>query len=959
MKILERRVNKTYTKLLAIHVLVFLITLSSMGQSTDYVSFNPTLDNVFPPSPNAAALGKFTDIPVSPATGIPSISVPVYNYSNKSNGLNLNISLDYHAGGIRVDEMASNVGIGWALNCGGVISRTVRGIYDEMYGIGFMNAPALPQTEMDGNAPTSIHDRPYTKIYNSQLDGQSDIFSFNFNGRNGKFQFGKNNDFLMINEQRLKVEKVIENYLGNTMITQFTITDEFGYIYVFDAFEVTLNSSIYQSSPTASKYISSWYLSKIYTPSKKAYISFSYENTDYEYASGRSFSETVLIAGKTGWPPGKPYAASIHSQRINGKRIKTVIFPEGHTITFNYDTQERTDLPRDHLLKEILVRDNTNQKGVRLVQDYSLNRATLKKVIPIGGNAKIEDAAYQFEYGITLPDRLSTKQDHWGYYNNNTGSFIPQEYYAMASMTLGGGNRDTDAYKVKAGSIQKVIYPTGGYTVYELEANKAKDGPYRYASTEKYVGGLRARCIKTYDGVSANPVLIKEFEYLKDDGTTSSGSISLDPVYSEAVFYDERINVYSHGSVEYYAAYSSPNYISRSSSSLFTLVCASGSPVTYEKVREKTIDHNGNSLGYIDRYFTFFGSSVLYLTPFPYTPPVFKDWEYGLLKDEIVYNGNSDTIKITNYEYNYNNTLLSGTRLENFRSITLAPVKYATDDSNPFWSLPCYFLSNNFYPYPGWVHPSSVTTTEKFPSGNVTTTVTYEYDPDYYYKMSETTTNSANEIVKTEFVYPKNMVDANRDPNNIYSSMINLNQNIINRVVEEKQYVGSTLVNSVLKNYYKPYIGVYVPQTVDILGEPRLRYHQYDDGGRLLTASKENGTPITYIWGYNKTLPVVKIEGMDYASVSTVIKNSVESHVFTGNTNTDVGYLKTAIFGSLSSTGCMFTFYTYSPLFGITSQTDTNGVTTYYEYDDFGRLKLVRDQNRNIISKNEYHYVSQ
>jgi YD repeat-containing protein len=46
-------------------------------------------------------------------------------------------------------------------------------------------------------------------------------------------------------------------------------------------------------------------------------------------------------------------------------------------------------------------------------------------------------------------------------------------------------------------------------------------------------------------------------------------------------------------------------------------------------------------------------------------------------------------------------------------------------------------------------------------------------------------------------------------------------------------------------------------------------------------------------------------------------------------------------------------------LVGITSSTDPAGIATYYEYDPFGRLSIIRDAKSNIIKKYDYHYASQ
>jgi YD repeat-containing protein len=48
--------------------------------------------------------------------------------------------------------------------------------------------------------------------------------------------------------------------------------------------------------------------------------------------------------------------------------------------------------------------------------------------------------------------------------------------------------------------------------------------------------------------------------------------------------------------------------------------------------------------------------------------------------------------------------------------------------------------------------------------------------------------------------------------------------------------------------------------------------------------------------------------------------------------------------------------YTYNPLIGKTSECDADNRVTYYQYDGFGRLKVLLDQDHNIIKTVQYHY---
>lgn len=60
----------------------------------------------------------------------------------------------------------------------------------------------------------------------------------------------------------------------------------------------------------------------------------------------------------------------------------------------------------------------------------------------------------------------------------------------------------------------------------------------------------------------------------------------------------------------------------------------------------------------------------------------------------------------------------------------------------------------------------------------------------------------------------------------------------------------------------------------------------------------------------------------------------------------------------LFPTGSQMHTYTYKLGVGISSETDANNLTSYYEYDEFGRLKYVKDDNENVLRTYEYRYTT-
>lgn len=153
-------------------------------------------------STNGTALSKYADIPVSNYTGIPTISIPLYTI--KSGDLTLPIHLSYHGSGIKVSEESSNIGLGWVLNAGGVITREIRGIDDFknefqkkgwiQHGGSFFSSQGwvfhLPVVT-DKNLPqlpmSTLDEEYYKKVKDGEIDSEPDIFRFNFMGYTGKF----------------------------------------------------------------------------------------------------------------------------------------------------------------------------------------------------------------------------------------------------------------------------------------------------------------------------------------------------------------------------------------------------------------------------------------------------------------------------------------------------------------------------------------------------------------------------------------------------------------------------------------------------------------------------------------------------------------------------------------------------------------------------------------------------
>ena len=220
---------------------------------------------IVPLSPMAAALGKYVDIPVSLATGTPEISIPLYEVRGRE--LSLPISLSYHAGGFKVNELASWVGLGWSLNAGGMVGRTIRGMVDDgaSYMKHFGNRSFPLSQEGDYNLLSYLSE--------NTLDGQPDLYFFNFSGFNGKFI--QTDDVYLMPKQPLRV-------VGD-VLNGWEITAPNGDRYSFKEKETTL----VRGDNLAEGNVTSWLLSEIVSANGTETIYFEYKGVTHREVSAR------------------------------------------------------------------------------------------------------------------------------------------------------------------------------------------------------------------------------------------------------------------------------------------------------------------------------------------------------------------------------------------------------------------------------------------------------------------------------------------------------------------------------------------------------------------------------------------------------------------------------------------------------------------------------------------------
>jgi YD repeat-containing protein len=370
-----------------------------------------------------------------------------------------------------------------------------------------------------------------------------------------------------------------------------------------------------------------------------------------------------------------------------------------------------------------------------------------------------------------------------------------------------------------------------------------------------------------------------------------------------------------------------------------------------------------------------------YYFTYPFCPSPNLDYKRGLVTKEEVFNEANQKLKKIDYGYDIvdepEENTITGLRTK-YQSVGNNPFTYKfamytgiIDDAldncsgygTPVYTYPCGYLwdtggwPNTYIGYDvvkeatGWAKLVSKTTTDYFynPNRAVAIDETFNYNPANKQISEHTATGSNGEVLKTEYFY--------------HTGNSTVSQNRVSEIEQIRSFNNSTLISGSKINYGNNFTAhhSWLPEIIRTAPgsqpfEDKIIFRQYDAFGNPEIVEEVGGNKVYYVWGYKNTQPILKVESATDLSLPSIIVNQIKGFA---EANDMVHFLDEVAQLRSALPGAMVTAYTYVPLIGVQSVTDAKGMTTTYEYDELGRVELIRDNDGNLISENKYNYRTQ
>ncbi len=468
--------------------------------SRDYAPHNFTQ---LPPSPTVASLDGGMDIGVSYATGQPDINIPIYEV--RQGTLAIPISIAYHGGGIKVDETAGIVGLGWTLNAGASIARTVNGLPDEMLEEGGAMRGLLhidangrklrdyvrqKPAEYDNSIAGSEYVRFISQYCQPYEDGRMDVANdvLRLSGLGLDCTFAYDDNRRMVLQSNVFLDFRNGRQLQSAFPNRYEVVDGNGTCYCFQEVEQSEYEYLYypniQQNPDLQKskfrFASAWHLTKIKSMQGDSIV-FEYQDAGRRrYKIGGTYryedcfdSDYIrrLTCGLTGADSYIDYYP---------KLLKRIV-SSSETIEFKYETKSVSlsafSTRYDRLLQIVVHRGDDKSTVVKRFEFTQTQSpfggkygGLLTQVDRLSANGKERQMLYSFNYQDgEVPASYGNSQDHWGYYNGADNKTLLTDDFGHPSGSYPKGDRRPQEAQTMIGMLRRINYPTGGFTSLDWE----------------------------------------------------------------------------------------------------------------------------------------------------------------------------------------------------------------------------------------------------------------------------------------------------------------------------------------------------------------------------------------------------------------------------------------------------------------------------------------------------------
>jgi hypothetical protein len=471
--------------------------------------------------------------PGSPAlySGTASMSLPIFEI--KCGSLSLPISIDYSYDGLKPIEDASWVGLGWNLNAGGQISRIIQGAVDSTKQFGRNYGQYSIHDSLVKSNNTAFFQNIYKDDKDTSFDSAPDIFDGNFNGYSTKFYWYNGKAYFLSFSKELNIS-------WPSVLGAITIKTGDGTTYVFAQAEVVF--ARFSSNHTQKDYNAAFHLTSIVSADTKDTITFNY--TTCAFKPFPSLYSNFYVQGTYDFGGlGITYGDTI-SPVVFVPVLQNIVCRNSRVSFFSdaaFRTDIPNNCPK---LREIDVVDSITRKtihknlfsyeyfGQTTVSPTAIERLKLKQFSTVNPLNAADSMTYRFsyvnEYG-SFPSKGSLATDYWGYYNNND----------EGELFLNDGGRSPNFSYCSYGALDTVAHPTGGFTVYQYEQN---DYDSSSLQTHAFGPGVRVRNISQFNPGYSVPATSNNYSYLADDGISSSGVLSHVQSVSSSIYIKDTVN---------------------------------------------------------------------------------------------------------------------------------------------------------------------------------------------------------------------------------------------------------------------------------------------------------------------------------------------------------------------------------------------------------------------------------